>query len=548
MVILGISGGFNHDSAACLIVDGKLMAMAEEERFLRSKKAFNAIPTESSTFCLNSANISPEEVDYIAVSWDPSLFKKEFYNDGFIENFKNHKYFEGRFKTTPVEYIPHHIAHAASSYFISGLDEAVVLVIDGHGENVSTSLGYCKGNDIHFDVEYPISHSLGHFYENVCEFIGLGRHSTGKMMGLAPYGKDRGYFDDIIEISNGGYRFKIGNELNPPNSFTELNPEWWKILYSKFGSVINEKYVWDVDNFRTFNSLDNILDCSDIAASAQSVLERAVLDLISHAFSKYNTRNLVMAGGVALNCSMNGKIVSKLNPDKFFVCPAAGDAGGALGAAAYLVNKKIDDFTPYLGPKYDNDQIKRMLDKYGIKYRVSAKVSDDAAVFFEQKKVIGVLQGAMEIGPRALGHRSILALPVDNEMRNRVNIIKSRELWRPLSPSMINDNVDDVFDYRIDSQYMLEAHSVSEQARNKMPGVVHVDNSCRPQIVYKNNNDYFYDILKEVYKRTGIPSVLNTSFNNASEPIVLSIQDSLRTFYSTGLDALIVEEFIIEKK
>jgi carbamoyltransferase len=547
MIILGISGIFNHDAAACLVVDGNIVSMAEEERFIRRKRAYRSMPLESTMYCLKKAKLNPEDIDILAVSWDPNLFLADKYDKNFVEIFIKHSFWNGKL-SPKIEYISHHIAHASSSYYLSKIDKAVVIVIDGHSEKNSTSVGLCENNNILFEKEYPISHSLGHFYESVSEFIGLGKYAPGKMMGLAPYSTESHLLDDIFEIDNGEYNFKFSDSAQRAIDFSSVNFLWQKYLTNKFGILDNRTTIWDKDNNKTVTCLKDLKIAADIAASAQSLLERIVIDLADYSFKKYNTRNLILSGGVALNCTMNGKILSSINPDNFFVCPASNDAGGAIGAALYVLRRKVANFTPYLGPGVNKDDAIRHLGTLGLKYRVSTNIFKETASLLEQGKIIGLIQGNAEIGPRALGNRSILALPNTERIRDQVNNTKSRETWRPLSPSLTSENVKKMFSTKVESKYMLEAHKVCDSVRNKIPGIIHVDGSCRPQVVTEEDNEFYYNLLHEADSRTDIPAILNTSFNDAHEPIVSNVKDAIRTFYSTPLNTLIIEDIIVEKQ
>ena len=546
MVILGISGIFNHDAAACIIQDDKIIAMVEEERLIRRKRAYKALPIESTKYCLHQAGIEPEEIDILAVSWDPSLFKNESYDENYLSKFINNPNWRGRLKPQIV-FVPHHVAHAASSYYISNIDSGVIIVVDGHGEDVSTSIGYCEKGRIRIDSSHPISSSLGHFYETVSSFLGLGNNSSGKMMGLASYGKEKHLFDDLIQVDSLAYNISImqGKEND---GFHETRSLWMKYLANKFGSLYGNNYEWDSVTLSSRYIVKEFDEASNIAASAQFILEDTVIRLIKNAFEKYNTRNLMLAGGVALNCSMNGRIIRDLRPDQFFVCPASNDAGVALGAALFVLGKKIsDNFTPYLGPENKDSDIKALLNRWNLKYCESSDISEDISNFLADNKTIGLIQGRGEIGPRALGNRSIIALPIGDEIRDRVNDIKCREKWRPLSPSLITENAIPLLGENIDSKYMLEAHYVKSLAKTNIRGAVHIDDTCRPQVVSRSDNPIYYDIIKKVYNKTGVMAVMNTSFNDASEPMVLSSKDAVRTFMASPLDVLVIGNNIIIK-
>lgn len=546
MNILGISGVFNHDAAACIISDGKLIAMVEEERIIRKKRAFKSLPIESAKYCLYQAGLRPEEIDILAVGWDPALFCGSKYNSQYIDKFIGNECWSGKLKPE-IAYIPHHIAHAASSYYISNIESGIVLVIDGHGENASTSIGFCENGKIKIEQSFPIAYSLGHFYETVSSFLGLGKNSSGKLMGLASYGVENHYFDEVIKHSGIDYNIQLMDE-NLNLDFRETTLKWNQYLSAKFGNEFGLEYSWDYVNSTSLYSIKEFKRASNIAASAQHILEETIIGIIREAFVKYNTRNLLLAGGVALNCSMNGKIIKAISPNNFFVCPASNDAGTALGAACYVLGTKIKNkFTPYLGPGINKNGVYTLLKKCNLKFRISYDIAEEVSEFVSNKKTIGFVQGREEVGPRALGNRSIIALPIDANMRDRINEIKCREKWRPLSPSIIFENSEILFGKSVYSKYMLEAHCVESSSRKNIGGAVHVDNTCRPQVLQRDDNPVYYDIIKKVYEKTGVLAIMNTSFNDAFEPMILNAKDAIRTFMASPLDVLVIENFIIEK-
>ena len=546
MNILGISGIFNHDAAACIVQDGNVLAMVEEERIIRKKRAYKALPIESAKYCLNQAGINPEDVDVLAVGWDPTLFKSQLYDSQYVNKFINDMCWSGRLNPKVI-FVPHHLAHAASAYFVSNIETGVVLVIDGHGENASTSVGVCKNGKIQLEQEFPISYSLGHFYESVAKYLGLGSNSAGKMMGLAAYSSEKNLFHNLISSDSFGYRINIMEKKESDFKTTQIR--WMQYLTERFGSNHGFDYIWDRVGLNSKSEIREFERAASIAASAQDILEQTVINLVQTAFAKYHTNNLLLSGGVALNCSMNGKIIRKLNPSQFFVCPASNDAGVALGAALFVHGgKSANIFSPYLGPEINEKGIKTLLEKWNIKHRLSSDIISETADTLAEGKTVGFVQGREEIGPRALGNRSILALPISTNIRDRVNEIKSREKWRPLSPSLISDNSKKIFGKRIESKYMLEAHYVQDSVKQNIIGTVHVDNTCRPQVLDRIDNPIYFDLINQVYKKTGVLAVLNTSFNDAFEPMILSAKDAIRTYMTSSLDVLVIGNIIVEKK
>jgi len=564
MTILGINGWFvrNHDSSACLIKNGKILAMAEEERFIRKKHAFDKIPVNSISYCLNQSNISPNEIDIIAFGWDHKIIynlrrskfgysNKEILNIIFPQ--KKFKYN----KKPKLLIVPHHIAHAASAFFTSGLKEATILVIDGQGEYCSTSIAHGKNKTIKIIKTFPIEYSLGYFYESINKYIGFHTLDSGKTMGLTPYGKSVFDFKNI-KLEKFGYKINLSQKLRYNSTSLDeqelLTDLWFKEIKKNIDSTNNVIYK--------FNKLQNKLTpkfkisqkYKNLAASTQTVLEKVINHLVDISIKKTKCNYLCISGGVGLNCTVNGKLLHNPLVKDLHVFPASNDAGVSAGAAFYASalydkNAKFSKLNhAYWGPSYTNAQIKKILQERKIKYKISNRIYEETAQLIAKNKIIGWLQGRMEVGPRALGNRSILANPLKKSIWNKVNKIKNRERWRPLAPSILEEYINDYFENAQISPFMLKTFQVKRNKYSVIPAVIHINGSTRPQTVSKITNKKFWLLINEFRKITKIPVILNTSFNRAGEPIVCSPQDAISTFYNSGLDYLIMNNFIVSKE
>lgn len=563
MIILGINGWYtrSHDPSACMVKDGKILVMAEEERFIRQKYAVEKLPLNAISFCLSESKLKLDDIDIVAFGWDYrekyKLRKMKFkYSDEeildiiFPQNFFRYK------KKPRLVIVPHHMAHAASTFFTSGFNEAAILIIDGQGENESTTIAHGKGNKISILKSFPIQDSLGYFYESINKYIGFHYLDSGKTMGLAPYGKAGIDFKNI-KINNKGYSINFPQALqyNPSHLDEQeaLVALWHKELKKYLKSPNETKIVFNKDKNKIETIFTAPQNYKNLAASAQYVLEKTVNHLAEITVKTTKTTNLCLSGGVALNCVANGKLLQNTTIDELFIFPCANDAGVSAGAALYaasLYDKKTNFAKlshTYFGPKYTNKEVEQILKAGKIKYKKLKDICKQSALLLAKDKIIGWFQGGMEIGPRALGNRSILASPCRKSNWKNVNRIKGRELWRPLAPSIMDEYKSEYFNDAIYSPFMLNAFQVKKHKRAIIPAVVHIDGSTRPQTVSKNANKKFWNLISHFYKITGVPVILNTSFNGPGEPIVCSPQDALRTFYSSGLDYLIINDYIISK-
>ena len=590
--ILGISA-FYHDSAAALIKDGEIIAAAQEERFSR-KKHDPRYPFNSINYVLSEGKIKLSDIDHIVffekpflkferlletyMAFAPKGFKsfslsmpiwlreKLFQKKFLFEKLKQH---DEKFKDIKkIKFSEHHFSHAASAFFPSPFEEAVILTLDGVGEWATTTVAIGKKNNIKMLKEIHFPHSLGLLYSAFTYYTGFKVNSGEyKVMGLAPYGKPK-YKDLII---------KELMDLKEDGSF-KLNMKFFD--YATGLTMTNKKFSKLFGNPVRNPKRDLLKDFHmDIAASIQAVTEEVVIRLTRNIASEYKIKNLCLAGGVALNCVANGKILKEKIFDDIWIQPAAGDAGGSLGAAlAYWhqeLNKPRENFKDqmkgaYLGPKFSDNFIESQLNN--LKGVYSKKSSDEISSFVAKElansKTVGWFQGRMEFGPRALGGRSILADPRSEKMQKELNLkIKFRESFRPFAPSVLREEVNNWFELNYDSPYMLLVSDIKKDLqipmskndnelfgidklnikRSSIPAVTHVDYSARIQTVHKETNSKYYNLLKEFYKITGCPVLVNTSFNVRGEPIVCSIQDAFNCFMGTNLDILIIENFVLIK-
>ncbi len=560
--VLGISC-FYHDAAAALLKDGEIVAACQEERLSR-KKHDSEFPARAVRYVLKEAGIGPEQLDAVGF-YDKPLLKFERMLSTYVATFprsfnsfrkaipvwlhqklwvpslirKELKPYQG-----PILFAEHHMSHAASCFLPSPFEEAAILTVDGVGEWATASFGVGKGRDITLFKEIRFPHSLGLLYSAFTYYLGFKVNSAEyKVMGLAPYGKPV-HFERIM---------KEMVHLNDDGSF-KLNMKYFSYDYGLtmtngafdefFGGPPRKPETWM--NEREF----------DIAASVQKVCEEVVLKMVNYIQRETGLENLCMAGGVALNCVANGRVIRETRMKNLFVQPAAGDAGGAVGVAHYIYNTVRRQprgkawSHAFLGPAYSDAEIARYLDSTGARYRTLSdrELVEDTARRLSEGNVVGWFQGRMEFGPRALGGRSILADPRDPKMRDTLNMkIKFREGFRPFAPSVLADKAPDWFEIEGDSPYMLLVAQVREGKR-VIPSVTHVDNSARLQTVTRAESPLYYDLIAEFGRLTGVPVVINTSFNVRGEPIVCTPHDAYLCFMRTNMDHLVLGHHVLDKK
>jgi carbamoyltransferase len=575
MNILGING-LGTAPSACLVHDGQLIAMAEEEKLNRQKGSFGLMPVKAAKFCLDFKNLKLSDIDYIAFGWDANryrLYMPYFFLYTYIRHapkfqrasniFKSIeqilKYHPGNVRymieemfrasglmgdIPPIVFVPHHIAHAACSFYASGFDDAYILVIDGSGEDKCTTIARGEGSAIYDVRDFKIPDSLGWFYQSITEFLGFipNRHE-GKVMALASYGHEdkvvSGKIDKMISLGhNGAYTYAAKYSFLGTHSS---------------GRIYSDETARLLGRARGHS--EPILGLhKNIAYHTQKTLEGIARGLVNSTVSRPDYKGrLCVSGGVGLNCKMNGVIAEMDCVDEIFVSPFPNDAGAALGAALYVSQKQ--GFDPrskmehsYWGPSFNCQEVEKALIRYGVKFRKEPEIERTTADLIFKDKVVGWFQGRMETGPRALGNRSILANPLNNQMSDHVNKkVKNRESWRPFAPSILHEERQRYIINSREAPFMAISFNVSEQIKQQIPAVVHIDNTTRPHLVKKDVNPRYWNMINEFRKKSGIAAVLNTSFNSNEEPIVCTPEDALRTFYASGMDYLAIEDFLVYK-
>lgn len=603
MNILGLMA-FGESPAACVVIDGKLRNFCQEERLTRFKGSQGFFPGRAIRSCLEDLKLKLEDIDRIAFGWDATqypaqmawFFAREYAKRWFAlprhrpspdgigsgnafsvtetlcslspgvlrsrirDGLREH----GLFGDVPrIEFVRHHLAHAYSAYFCSGFDESLVLVVDGSGERQCTTMFLARRDEIRELWSYDIPNSLGWFYAAITAYLGfIAYRDEGKVMGLAALGEARSKenpwverLQRVVRIGNGHYEVdptftKLGGHRYHARFTDELvewitasDPTMPPIAYgerARLGDQVVSKYL--------------LPQYVDLAWAAQDMLERAAVTLVERGFRETGVRNLCVAGGVGLNCKMNGVLRRRAGVDRIFVQPASSDEGAALGAALVLAHRNGDDPGNVLrhvqyGPGFTTGEIESALRACHVRYRGSSDAAREAASLLGEGKIVGWHQGRMEFGARALGGRSILANPIDAGVKDRVNAqVKYREQWRPFCPSLVADAAGDCMaPADTDAHFMNVAYIATEELVAKAPAIVHVDRTIRPQTVDPEPQSLYYAMLRELKRTIGYPVVLNTSLNVRGEPIACSPMDSLRCFLSTGMDALIIGDFVVQK-
>ncbi|HKR11854.1 MAG TPA: carbamoyltransferase [Pyrinomonadaceae bacterium] len=556
--IIGISAGY-HDSACCLLQDGNLVAAVQEERFSRIKND-RSFPTNAFNYCLREGGITIADVDGMAYYEDPQEKLGRQVWMAFVPNLpaKRRESIFDRMATLPpaqmireswgfdgpIEIVDHHLSHAASSYYFSGFDESAILTVDGVGDWATTTYGHGKGPHIERFEQVDFPDSLGFFYSAITGYLGFEvNEGEYKVMGLAPYGEPE-YADQIrklIEVtSDGQYRLnmKYFGFLTEDCMYTQE-------LVDLLGQPAREPE----SELKQFHM--------DVAQSAQVVLEEIMLEKTRYLHSKVPSDNLCMAGGVALNVVANGRCLREGPFKRLFVQPAAGDAGGAVGAAAMAYVRMTGEQPPvrslehvYLGPANSKSDAYKVLKNSLAKFQDFSDKEDELINYTVERliegKVLGWSQGRMEFGPRALGARSIIADPRRPEMRDRINaLVKMREAFRPFAPAVLESEAHRHFELDHTSPFMLETCQVISEI--DLPSITHIDGSARIQTVNSNTNPRFAKLLQEFYRRTGCPIILNTSFNLRGSPIVCTPVDAIRCFINSQIDLLVVEDFVLDR-
>ena len=591
--ILGISA-FYHDSASALIIDGEIIAAAQEERFTR-KKHDPSYPTNAINYCLSEAGLTLAQIDYIVfydkpflkferlletyvalapkgfqsfrISMPIWLREKLFLKDMLIKEIKK---VDKSFNADKMMFSEHHFSHAASAFYASPFEEAVVITLDGVGEWATTTVAIGKGHELNVVKEIHFPHSLGLLYSAFTYYTGF-RVNSGeyKVMGLAPYGEPKYkdlILDKLIDLKEDG-SFRLDQSyFNYATGLTMVNQKFADL----FGKPIRKP---DTDKLTQFHM--------DIAASVQAVTEEVVITMTRSLAKEYNILNLCLAGGVALNCVANGKILRDRAFKDIWIQPASGDAGGALGAALALHHKELNQprvINPndamqgsYLGPVYEQDSIENELSTCGAKFEsvTEDEMIEQTAQALAEGKALGWFQGRMEFGPRSLGGRSILGDPRSEKMQKTLNLkVKYRESFRPFAPSVLREDVSEWFEADYDSPYMLMVDDVKKDKRigmtkeeeslfgidklnikrSSIPAITHVDYSARIQTVHKETNPKYHALITKFKAKTGCSVLVNTSFNVRGEPIVCSPEDAFKCFMGTELDLLVVGNCLLRKE
>ncbi len=589
--ILGISAFF-HDSSAALIIDGNIISAVQEERFTRIKHD-SSFPLRSIEFLLKNSQIKLSDIDKV-IFFEKPLLKFERLLETYVHNspfgfasFKKamplwikEKLFQKKiildnlkkisnFNKNNLYFLEHHLSHAASAYYPSPFDEAIILTIDGVGESATTTVGIGKNNKIKILKEIHFPNSLGLLYSAFTYYLGFKVNSGEyKVMGLAPYGKPKfsnKIFEYLIDVKDDG-SFRLNQKYFSYS--TKL-----KMVNRKFENLFNQKTRLPEQDLKQFHM--------DIAASIQDVTEKIILKLVKNLRNELKIKNLCLAGGVALNCVVNGKIKKEKIFENIWIQPAAGDSGTAIGAALYYWHNELNNEKKFstkdsmrgsfLGPSFTSNEIEKQLTSLDAKFEHldEETIISNIAKEIAEGKAIGWFSGKMEFGPRSLGSRSIIADPRNEIMQRQLNLkIKFRESFRPFAPSVLYEDLNEWFDLDIESPYMLLVSQVNKKKliemteeqeklfgieklnikRSEITAVTHVDFSARIQTVHKDTNKKYYNLIKKFKELTNCPVLLNTSFNIRGEPIVCSPEDAFRCFMGTNLDILVIENFVLFKK
>lgn len=541
MKILGITHPYSWNTAAALLVDGRLVAFAEEERFTRLKHAPRAFPRKAMEYCLKEGKTTLEDVDHIAIGMDakwsvilpnlwppqPPRFAYGKIRRTMKEIDRGNEYFPFSPRDPRVRFLNHHLSHVASSLFLSGFEKANFISLDGAGGGESGMLGWGERADLHVLHRVTNAGSWGALYERITKALGFQPHShEGKTMGLAAFGTPHPEMFDFIDWNSPVPRIHHGGR----NRFLA------SLTHREKGAEITQEH-------------------KDLAATVQDALERALLAMARFLSDRSGSRALCLSGGVALNCSANGKLLASDFVDDIFVQPASSDAGVALGAAV-LRHVQLTGERPgfvfdhaYYGPEYSDSEIEAVLKESKLRYERCPDIERRTAELMAAGKVVGWFQGRMEAGPRALGGRSIVADPSIPGMKDKVNAeVKHREMWRPFAPSMLSEDIGQYVQGPYKSPFMILAFQARKDKVEQFCAAVHVDETARVQGVTKEANPRYYRLIEEFKKATGRGVILNTSFNIAEEPLVCSPRDALRTYACCGMDALAIGSFLLTKE
>lgn len=581
MNILGINA-YHGDSSACLVIDGKLVAAAEEERFRRIKH-WAGFPSESIRYCLKEANLSIQNIDHVAVNSNPkaNLGKKLIYvlkkapQLTYIFDRVRHaskRYaiqqdFEKEFSVVlsqeKIHRVEHHLCHMSSCYSVSPFKQAVVVSVDGFGDFASAAWGVGHGRQIQIDQKVYFPHSLGLFYQALTQYLGFPNYGDEyKLMGLTAYGEPK-YLPQMKEIvhvyPDGKFALNIKYFLHDHRKFTfqweKGSPVVGQIFSDKLETLLGQPPRKAEEPVSQWHK--------DVAASVQAMYETAFFNILNKAYEKYNISDLALAGGCAMNSLANGRIYKNTSYKRVYIQSAAGDAGGAIGAAFAIWNELSTNHESffmnhaYWGPHYDSKQIKEVLNEQEDKLQEQGihleyiesedELCKKTAQVVSQGNVIGWFQGRMEWGPRALGNRSIVCDPRRADMKDILNLkIKRRESFRPFAPSVLREETSEWFEYDDDVPFMMKVFPIRKEKQSQIPAVTHVDGTGRLQTVSMTTNPRYYKLIQAFKEITGVPMVLNTSFNE-NEPIVLNPQQALDCFLRTKMDVLVLGNYFLRR-
>lgn len=565
--ILGLNFAY-HELSACILKNGKLLAAAEEERFSRikrGKKALidnpDAVPEKSIAYCLRMARAKLKDVDYIGLSFFPedrlkNINTDPFFVEGSWGSERGEKLFYEKIKRVPtllsqlagedltrkIIWIPHHVCHAASAFFVSPFAESAILSIDGIGEFASTWIGVGQDKNIHPIKEIPYPHSIGFLWEKISQYLGFSEYDSSKVMGLAAYGDPTRFYKMFQHIVT----------LRPEGEFAIDN----SILKFRLNDFSALETLFGVSRIDTPAKVRK--DHEDVAAALQKITDDVILHLARFLKKKTNSPHLCMAGGVALNCVSNGQILKSDLFKEIYVQPAANDAGTALGAAYHIWNEILGGRRGFVmrhafwGPQYQDREIVTALKAAKVQYRKVPNIARATAERLAEGNIVGWFQGRMEWGPRALGNRSLLADPRRGDMKMILNErIKRRESFRPFAPSVLKEQASRWFEIpkksgSISNEYMIINFDVKKDKRGKVPAITHVDGTSRVQFVSKETNPLYHRLITSFYRLTDVPLVLNTSFND-NEPIVCAPADAIETFKRTKMDYLAIGSYLVSK-
>jgi carbamoyltransferase len=555
MNVLGINSVY-HESSAALLIDGKVVAACEEERFNRVKHAKQSLidnphelPEQAIQFCLDYAGLRPSEIDRVAYSFDPKLRRAEYNADWWPDSTMEDTFLRcldevggatdrllGRKLGRALKFVPHHLAHAASAYYPSGFDAAAILVIDGVGEAACSTLARGDGARIEAVEMFSYPHSLGFVWEHASIHLGFSPYDASKVMGLAAYGDPEVYrqqLASVIQVSEDSYQVDLA-----ALGFPSFDPEGFALLCGP----------------RRDPEEEIIIQHMHFAAALQEVTNAAVLALLRRLARFVEHKRLCVAGGVALNCVTNDLMRQASAFSDIFIPSAPHDAGTAIGAALAVhcaeqgIRPPPSGATPYLGPQFDERTVLAAVKEAGLTPRRSKNAAQEAADMIADGNIVSWFQGRMEFGPRALGNRSLLADPRRPDTRAILNSrVKHREDYRPFAPSVLDEHADEWFEigpHLASHEYMLFACPAKPELRNRIPAVIHQDGTARVQIVRRSANPRFHELISRFFARTGVPLVLNTSFND-SEPIVCTPAHAIATFRNAGIDALFMGDICL---